>query len=120
MRTQFSRKCVLNVTGDKCFPVAHVQEFGVATNAVRRSRPDGVEYGVEQQSALRRCEAGLGWLPILSGEPRCGESLEGALRLRSEDSSATRDFARWEGKPAKVLERDGKRVFAGWRDQIRR
>jgi hypothetical protein len=47
MRTQFSRKCVLNVTGDKCFPVAHVQEFGVAANAVRRSRPDGVEYGME-------------------------------------------------------------------------
>jgi len=101
MRTQFSRKCVLNVTGDKCFPVAHVQEFGVAANAVRRSGPDGMEHRVEQQSALRRREARLCWLPVLSGEAGCGESLEGALRLRSEDSSATRDFARWEGKRLK-------------------
>jgi len=37
MRTQFSPQCVLKVTGGKCFPVAHVQEFGVAANAVRRS-----------------------------------------------------------------------------------
>ena len=75
---------------------------------------------MEQQSALRSCEAGFGWLPALRREPRCGEGLEGALRLRGEDSSAARNLARREGNSAEVLERDGKRIFAGWRDQIRR
>ena len=92
----------------------------MAANAVWRSGPHGMEHRVEQQSALRRCEAGLCWLPALRAEPRCGEGFEGTLRLRSENGSAACDLARREGNAAEVLERIGKRIFAGLRDQIRR
>ena len=74
-------------------------------------------------SRLPRCDGGqpgLGGLPALRGEARCGEGLEGALRLRGENAGSARDLARRKRNPAEVLEGNGERRRRGRRFQLRR
>ena len=90
----------------------------MGANALRRSRPDSVKRFVKQVAALRGREICLGRLPVLRGQARRGEGLEGTLRLRGQYFGSARNLAWREGNPAAILELYGQRFRGGWRCQF--
>ena len=58
---------------------------------------------MKQLAALGGSESGFGRVPTACGKTRCGEGLEGALRLGSQDAGAALCFAGGKGDAAEIL-----------------
>jgi hypothetical protein len=93
----------MDVTGNELPGVFQQQELSMRTKSIGGTGPDGVQRGVEELSALRSCQTGLGWFPALRCQTRGGECFESALRLAGEDTRAAANFAGREWNAAEIL-----------------
>src|SRR5580692_5894499 len=75
--------------------------------AMRFTPPNRMHDCMEKLSALTCGQSCFGWCPTLRGQSRGGECLEGALRLRREDTRSTLDSVGREGNERGVVETDG-------------